>query len=82
MYREFAEGFFICLRLPPLLGNCLGWSSKFVGSESSQIQSVKLLQNIVSNRTQHHLPATHCLYVLYFDTGKGGGGGELNQREG
>ena len=33
------------------------------------------------NRTQHPnpLPVTHCLYILYFDTGKGGG--ELNQRE-
>jgi hypothetical protein len=26
---------------PPLLGFCLGWSSKFVGSKSGQIQSVK-----------------------------------------
>jgi hypothetical protein len=34
---------------------------------------------MVSNRTQVNtpqpLPATHCLYILYFDTGKGGGGG-------
>jgi hypothetical protein len=30
---------------PPLLGFCLEWSSNFVGSESGQIQSVKLLQN-------------------------------------
>jgi hypothetical protein len=40
---------------------------------------------MVSNRTQHPhpLPATHCLYILYFDTGKGlGGGGGLDQREG
>jgi hypothetical protein len=29
-----------------------------------------------------HLPAEHCLYILYFDFGKGGGVGELNQREG
>ncbi len=44
---------FICLRPPPLLGFCLGWSSNFVGSdsESGQKQSVKLLQNMVSNRT-------------------------------
>ncbi len=54
----------ICLRPPPLLGFCLGWSSNFVGSETGQIQSVKLLQNMVTNRTQHPhpLPATHCLY--------------------
>jgi hypothetical protein len=61
---------------PSLLGFCLGWSSNFVGSESGPIQCVKLLQNMVSNRTQHPppLPATHCLYILYFDTEKGGGG--------
>jgi len=29
-----------------------GWSSNFVGSESGQIQSAKLLQNMVANRTQ------------------------------
>ncbi len=57
-----------CLRPPSLLGFCLGWSSTFVGSESGQIQSVKLLQNIVSNTTQHP-PASHCLYVLCFYTG-------------
>ncbi len=34
---------FICLRPPPLLGFCLGWSSNSVGSESGQILSVKLL---------------------------------------
>ncbi len=52
---------FICLRPPPLLGYCLGWSINFVGSESGQIQSVKLLKNMVSNRTQHPPPpTTHC----------------------
>jgi hypothetical protein len=35
---------FICLRPPPLLGSCLGWSSNFVGSEAGQIQSVILLR--------------------------------------
>jgi hypothetical protein len=60
----------------------MGWSSNFIGSESGQIHSVKLFQNMVSSRTQspHPLPATHCLYILYFYTGKGGR--ELNQREG
>jgi hypothetical protein len=57
---------------------CLGWSSNFVGSESDQIQSVKLLQNMVSNTTQQHphpLPSlNHTLYCLYFDTEKGGRG--------
>ncbi len=43
----------ICLRPPPLLGFWFGWSSNFVGSESGQIQSVKLLQNMVSNRNRH-----------------------------
>ncbi len=70
---------FICLRPPPLLGFCLGWSSKFVGSESCQIQSVKLLQNIVSKRTQPPPPPPTTLSVLWH---REGGGGELNQREG
>jgi hypothetical protein len=48
------------------------------------MQIVKLLYNMVSNRTQHFhpLPATHCLHILYFDTEKGGRAGEVNQREG
>jgi hypothetical protein len=37
---------FICMRL----GFCLGCSSKLLGSESCQIQRVKLLQNMVSNQ--------------------------------
>jgi hypothetical protein len=42
----------------------LEWSSNFVGSESWQIQSVKLLKNIVSNRTQHPPPPlSHTLSV-------------------
>jgi hypothetical protein len=51
---------------PPLLGFCLGWCSNFVGSEPGQKQRVKLLQDMVSNTTQHphHLLATHCLYIL------------------
>jgi hypothetical protein len=66
---------------PPLLGFCFfvwGRSSNYVGSESGQIQSVKLLSNMVSIRTQHPpppLPAIHCLYILYLDTRKGEGGG-------
>ncbi len=47
----FATGV-ICLRPPLLLVFCLGWSRNFVGSESGQIQSVTLLQNMVSNRAQ------------------------------
>ncbi len=66
---------FICLMPPSHLGFCLGWSGNFIGSESGQTQSVELLQNVVSNTTQHPptrpLPATHCLYILYFDFGKG-----------
>jgi hypothetical protein len=45
----------------------LGFSTNFVGSESGQIQSVKLLKNMVSNRTPLH---------TVFERG------ELNQREG
>ncbi len=50
---------FICLRSPPLLGFCLGWKDNFVGSESGQIHSVKLLQNMVSNTTQQPLTPSH-----------------------
>ncbi len=52
------------------------WSSSFVGSESCQKHGVKLLQNMVSNGAQQPPPplkATRCLYILYFETGKGGG---------
>jgi hypothetical protein len=82
---DFAAGIYLS-EAPPLLGFCLGWCSNFVVSESGQKQSIKLLQIMVSNTTQypppHPLPATHCQYILYFGFGKGGGVGEVNQREG
>jgi hypothetical protein len=76
----------ICLRPPPLLGFCLGWCSNFVDSESGQKQSVKLLQNMVSNTAQHPPPTpsepnTVCIYCT-LSLGLGGGGGEVNQRKG
>jgi hypothetical protein len=47
------------------LRQVLGWSSNFVGSESGQIQSVKLLQNKVSNRTQQPPPRQpHTVYSV------------------
>ncbi len=64
---------FICLRHPPVLGFCLEWSSNFVGFESGQ--SVKLLQNMVSNRTLHLPPPpsnTLSVYtVLWHREGEG-----------
>ncbi len=66
----FSAGIYLS-EAPPLLGFSLSWSSNFVGSESGQILSVKLLQNMVSNRTQH-LPPPPSNTVL--DTGKGGRG--------
>jgi hypothetical protein len=59
----FAAGVYLSeAPFPPRF--CLGWSSNFVGSESGQIQSVKLLQNMVSNRTQHTPPPlSHTLSV-------------------
>jgi hypothetical protein len=60
---------------PPLLGFCFGWPNNFVGSESGQIQNVKLLQNMVSNRTQlpqHAVCAVYTVLLCYY-TGKGGG---------
>jgi hypothetical protein len=46
-----------------LLVICLGWCSNFVGSESGQKQSVKLLQNMVYSTIQHPPPPRHTLYV-------------------
>jgi hypothetical protein len=65
---------------------CLEWCSNFVGSQSGQKQSVRLLQNVVYNTTQYPPPppptATHCLYILYIYFGKGGrgGGGQIEGR--
>ncbi len=58
---------------PPLLGFCLGWGSSFVGSESGQIQSVKLLQNfgLQHNSTPPPPPP---------QTGKEEGGGGESER--
>jgi hypothetical protein len=65
----------------PLLGFCLGWSSNFVGFDSGQIQSAKLLKNMASGLNTPIPPShTHCQYILYFDTGKGGGGDEPERR--
>ncbi len=55
---------------------CLGWSGNFVGSESGPIQSVKLLQNMVSNRAERPpspQPHTVCIYCT-LTQGMGGGG--------
>ncbi len=75
---------FICLRPSSLLGYCLRWSSNFVGFEFGQIQSVKLLHNMVSNRTQHPpLPPSHTLSVytvLWLWEGGRSGGGEPERR--
>ncbi len=55
---------------------CFCLENNFVGSESGQKQSVKLLQNMVYNTTQNpHPSATHFLYILYVNFGKGGRGG-------
>ncbi len=75
---------FICLRPHPLLDSWLGWSSNVEGSESGQMQSVQLLQNMVSNRTLYPTPSPlHTVYVysILIHTGKGRGV-EFNQREG
>jgi hypothetical protein len=61
----------ICLRPPPLLGFCLGWFSNFLGSESGQILSVKLLQNMVSNRTPYPRPLPNTVHL--FTQWRGGG---------
>jgi hypothetical protein len=83
---DFEAGIYLS-EAPPLLGFCLGWCSNFVGSESGQKQSIKLLQIMVSNTTQHppQPPPSHTLSVytvLWLWEGGGVGVGEVNQREG
>jgi hypothetical protein len=60
LYMNFAEGVYLSqVPSPPRF-----LFSNFVGSESGKILNVKLLQNIVSNRTQHPLPLpSHTLSV-------------------
>ncbi len=49
-----------------------------MGSESDQIKSVKTpaekIYGLHRLDIPNSLPATNCLHILYFDTGKGGGG--------
>ncbi len=75
---------FICLRFSPLRV-FLGWSSNLVGSQSDQIQSVKLMQNMLSNRTPYPPPPhTHCMRIygtVYLFTQERGEGGESWTRE-
>ena len=54
---------------------CLGWCSNFIGSESGQKKSVKLLQNMVYNTTQYPPPPLHCMFILGRGGGVEGGGG-------
>jgi hypothetical protein len=63
--KELLRQVFICLRPPPLIGFYLVWSSNFVDSDSGQIQSVKLLQNMVSNITQHTPPSPSHMLSVY-----------------
>jgi hypothetical protein len=49
---DFATGAYL-FETPSPPRFLFGWSSNFVGSESGQIQSGKLLQNMVSDMTQH-----------------------------
>jgi hypothetical protein len=73
---------FNCLRAPPLLGFCFGWSSNFVGSEPGQIQSVKTPAEYgLQQGSTPPTPSQPHIVCLYCE-GAGGGGGELNQREG
>ncbi len=68
---------FLCLRPLRLLGFCLGWSGNFEGYESGQIQSVNLLQNMVSNRT---LNTSHPLQTTNWTLKQGKGGGVVEPK--
>jgi hypothetical protein len=60
---DFEAGVYLFI----FLGFCLGWSNNLVNFESGQIQRIKLLQNMVLNRTQHPLPPpSHILSEGYF----------------
>jgi hypothetical protein len=68
--RDFSAGVYLSEAPSP---RC-----SFEGSESGQIQSVKLLQNMVSNRIPYPPPPyTLHTYIHYtFSHGEGGGGFE------
>jgi hypothetical protein len=62
---------------------CLGWCSNFVGFKSGQKQSVKLLQNMVYNTTQHpsNPPQPHTAFIYCtFTLGRRGGVGEVREK--
>ncbi len=67
----------------PLLGFCLGWSSNFVGFDSGQIQSAKLLKNMVSGLNTP-TPPSHTLSVYtvlwHREGGRGRGRGDEPER--
>ncbi len=54
-----------CLSVCPLPGYCLGWSSNFVGSESSQIQSANFCRTWFPTGLMQHPPPppSHSLSV-------------------
>jgi hypothetical protein len=67
-----------------LLVILFGVVSNFVGSESGQKQSVKLLKTMVYIQFNTPLPSpptvTHCLYVMYISFGKVGRGEEVREK--
>jgi hypothetical protein len=74
LYRDFAAGVYLSeAPSPPRLW--LGCSRNFLGSVSPQIQSVKLLQNMVSNATQHRPTLSQLHTVCISCTLIQGGGG-------
>jgi hypothetical protein len=74
---------FINLRPKTLQGFCLGGLAilKVLNLVRYRVIDTFRIWSPTGLNTPHPLPATHCPYILYFDTGKGGGW-ELNQREG
>jgi hypothetical protein len=70
--KDFAAAFYLS-QAPSPQAFFFGWSSSFVDTESGPIQSVIVLQYMVSNTTQHPPSPPHTLYI-YLDP-RGGGGG-------
>ncbi len=69
---------YICLRPPPLLGFCLGWSCTFWIWSDTECWTPAEYGLQQDSKPSTPLPATHYLFILYLDIGGGGG---LNQRE-
>ncbi len=74
-YKGALRHLFICVRPPPLLGFYWGWIGNFFGFWiwSDTERHTPAEYGLQHNSTLPNPPSvTHCLYIMYFDFGKGG----------